>query len=254
MKNFGTGADDRKTRLDSALVARGLAPSRARARDAILRGCVTVDGAPTDKPSLVVTASAELVVDDPALAFVSRAAFKLVAALDHFGYSPNGRIALDVGTSTGGFAEVLLQRGARQVYCVDVGHGQLHERLAADPRVVNIEGINARDLDRALIVEPIGAVTADVSFISLEIALPPALALANDEAWGVFLVKPQFEVGRAHVGKGGIVRDPAARRGAADTIARFVEAEIGWVVDGIIASPIAGGDGNHEFLIGARRG
>jgi len=254
MKNFGTGADDHKTRLDSALVARGLAPSRARARDAILRGCVTVDGAPTDKPSLVVPASAEFVVDDPALAFVSRAAFKLVAALDHFGYSPNGRIALDVGTSTGGFAEVLLQRGARQVYCVDVGHGQLHDRLAADPHVVNIEGINARDLDRALIVEPIGAVTADVSFISLELALPPALALANDDAWGVFLVKPQFEVGRAHVGKGGIVRDPATGRGAADTIARFVEAEIGWVVDGIIASPIAGGDGNREFLIGARRG
>jgi len=158
MKNSGTGADDHKTRLDSALVARGLAPSRARARDAILRGCVTVDGARTDKPSLVVTASAEFVVDDPALSFVSRAAFKLVAALDHFGYSPNGRIALDFGASTGGFAEVLLQRGAKRVYCVDVGHGQLHERLAADPRVVNIEGTNARDLDRALIVEPIGAV------------------------------------------------------------------------------------------------
>lgn len=253
MRNSGTGAHH-KTRLDNALVARGLAPSRARARDVILRGCVTVDGVPTDKPSLVVGDSAELTVDDPALAHVSRAAFKLIAALDHFGYSPNGRIALDVGASTGGFAEVLLQRGAKRVYCVDVGHGQLHERLAADPRIANIEGTNARDLDRALIVEPIGAVTADVSFISLKLALPPALALAEDHAWGVFLVKPQFEVGRAHVGKGGIVRDSAAARGAADAIARFVEAEIGWVVDGIIASPIAGGDGNREFLIGARRG
>jgi 23S rRNA (cytidine1920-2'-O)/16S rRNA (cytidine1409-2'-O)-methyltransferase len=253
MKNSDIGADH-KTRLDSALVARGLAPSRARARDAILRGCVTVDGAPTDKPSLVVAASAELAVDDPALAYVSRAALKLVAALDHFGYSPKDRIALDVGASTGGFAEVLLQQGARRVYCVDVGHGQLHERLAADPRVVNIEGTNVRDLDRVRVADPASAVTVDVSFISLELALPPALALAGDDAWGVFLVKPQFEVGRTHIGKGGVVRDRAAARRAADAIARFIKVEIGWVVDGIIASPIAGGDGNREFLIGARRG
>jgi 23S rRNA (cytidine1920-2'-O)/16S rRNA (cytidine1409-2'-O)-methyltransferase len=251
MKTSGTGAND-KIRLDSALVARGLAPSRARARDAIRRGCVTVDGTPTDKPSLAVAASAELVVDDPVLAYVSRAAFKLIAALDHFGYSPKGGIALDIGASTGGFAEVLLERGARRVYCVDVGHGQLHPQLAADPRIVNIEGTNARDLDRALIPDAVSTVTADVSFISLELALPPALALAGDDAWGVFLVKPQFEVGRADVGKGGVVRDPAAAHGAAGAIARFIETEIGWVVDGIIASPIAGGDGNREFLIGAR--
>jgi len=253
MKNPGTGTDQ-KTRLDSALVARGLAPSRARARDAILRGRVIVDGTPTDKPSLMVAASTQLAVDDPALAYVSRAAFKLVAALDHFGYSPKGRIALDIGASTGGFAEILLQRGARRIYCVDVGHGQLHERLAADARIVNMEDTNARSLDRARVADPVGAVTADVSFISLKLALPPALALADDNAWGVFLVKPQFEVGRINIGKGGIVRDPTQARGAAEAIARFVEAKIGWVVDGIIASPIAGGDGNREFLIGAQFG
>jgi 23S rRNA (cytidine1920-2'-O)/16S rRNA (cytidine1409-2'-O)-methyltransferase len=253
MAEYDTDAQD-ETRLDNALVAHGLAPSRARARDAILRGCVTVDGARADKPSLAVPASAHLAVDDPALAYVSRAAFKLTAALDHFHYSPEGRVALDIGASTGGFSEVLLERGARRVYCVDVGHGQLHNRLATDPRVVNLEGTNARDLDARLIAEPVGAVTADVSFISLELALPPALMLAGDGAWGVFLVKPQFEVGRAHVGKGGIVRNRAAARGAAEAVARLIETEIGWVMDGMIVSPIAGGDGNREYLIGARCG
>lgn len=243
-----------KTRLDNALVARGLAPSRARARDAILRGHVTVDGAPADKPSMAVTAATLLAVDDPALGYVSRAALKLVAALDNFGYSTAGRIALDIGASTGGFAEVLLERGARRVYCVDVGHGQLDARIAGAPRVVNLEGTNARDLGPSLISAPVGAVTADVSFISLKLVLPPALGLASNDAWGVFLVKPQFEVGRGHLGKGGIVRDPAAARRGAETVARFVETEIGWVVDEIIASPIDGGDGNREFLLGARHG
>jgi 23S rRNA (cytidine1920-2'-O)/16S rRNA (cytidine1409-2'-O)-methyltransferase len=253
MAKSDTRAND-KTRLDNALVAHGLAPSRARARDSILRGCVTVDGSRAVKPSLAVTASAHLAVDDPALPYVSRAAFKLIAALDHFGYAAEGRVALDVGASTGGFTEVLLERNARRVYCVDVGHGQLSDRLATNPRVLNLEGTNARDLDARLIAEPVGAVTADVSFISLEVALPPALMLAGDDAWGVILVKPQFEVGRAHVGKGGIVRDRAAARGAAEAVARLIETEIGWVVDGMIASPIAGGDGNREFLIGARYG
>jgi len=215
---------------------------------------VLVDGIRAEKPSRGVGASAQITVDDPTLGYVSRAALKLIAALDHFGYSPEGRIALDVGASTGGFTEVLLERGAWRVYCVDVGHDQLDPRLATDGRVVNLEGINARQLSRANISEPVTAVTADVSFISLELALPPALALAGGAAWGVFLVKPQFEAGRASVGKGGIVRDPAAARGAADAIARFIESDIGWAVDGTIASPIAGSDGNREFLIGARSG
>jgi 23S rRNA (cytidine1920-2'-O)/16S rRNA (cytidine1409-2'-O)-methyltransferase len=248
------GDEPHRMRLDNALIERGLAPSRARARDAILRGCVTVDGAPADKPSQSVGAGARIAVVDPALDYVSRAAFKLIAALDHLGYSPDGRVALDIGASAGGFTEVLLRRGARKVYCVDVGHGQLHQRLAADRRVVNLESTNARDLDSTLVPVPVGAITADVSFISLELVLPPAMALAGGDAWGVFLVKPQFEVGRGHVGKGGIVRDRAAAHAAAEAIARLVENELGWVVDDVIPSPIAGGDGNREFLIGARRG
>lgn len=251
MNTPSTGA---KMRLDNALVERGLAPTRARARDAILRGHVTIDGTRVDKPSLAVPATARVAIDDPTLGYVSRAALKLIAALDHFGYSPEGLTALDVGASTGGFTEVLLERGAQRVYCVDVGHGQLHPRVAGDRRIVNLENTNARALDATLVPEPAGAVTADVSFISLKLALPPALALAGDDAWGIFLVKPQFEVGRAHLGKGGIVRDDAVAHGAVEEIARFIEAEAGWIVDGTIASPLAGGDGNREFLIGARRG
>jgi 23S rRNA (cytidine1920-2'-O)/16S rRNA (cytidine1409-2'-O)-methyltransferase len=241
-------------RLDNALVARGLAPSRARARDAILRGCVTVDGVPAEKPALTVTPQAQLAIDDPVAGYVSRAALKLVGALDHFGYVAEGLAALDIGASTGGFTEVLLRRGARRVFGVDVGHGQLHQRLAADPRVVNLEGVNARDLKAVRIGEPVAAITADVSFISLKLALPPALALATEDAWGIFLVKPQFEVGRDHIGKGGIVRDETVARAIVDDIAEWLKAEMGWAVDGIIASPIEGGDGNREYLVGARRG
>ena len=249
-----SGPDEKRQRLDNALVERGLAPSRARARDAILRGHVTVDGKPADKPSLTVTPEADVAINDPVADYVSRAALKLVAALDHFGYSAAGVAALDIGASTGGFTEVLLRRGARRVFGVDVGRGQLHQRLASDARVVNLEGVNARDLKVARVSEPVSAITADVSFISLKLALPPALALATDEAWGVFLVKPQFEVGRDHVGKGGIVRDRVVARASADGIAGWLAADMGWAVDGIIPSPIEGGDGNREYLVGARRG
>jgi 23S rRNA (cytidine1920-2'-O)/16S rRNA (cytidine1409-2'-O)-methyltransferase len=240
-------------RLDMALVARGLLPTRARARDAILRGHVSVDGARASKPSQNVASDADLAIDDPAAGYVSRAAVKLVAALDRFGYAVEGLTALDLGASTGGFTEVLLERGARKVFAVDVGHGQLDERLATDPRVVNREGVNARDLTAADIGEPIRAIVADVSFISLKLALPPALKLAADDAWGVFLVKPQFEVGRAALGKGGIVRDPAVAEHAVADIATWLETGMGWRVGGVILSPIAGGDGNRELLIGAHR-
>lgn len=238
------------SRLDLALVARGLVATRAKARDAILRGRVTVDGAVAAKPAMTVAPGAALLVDDPG--YVSRAALKLAAGLDRFGYQPAGRVALDIGASTGGFTEVLLERGAERVHAVDVGHGQLHPRLAADPRVVVHEGLNARDLDPHAIGEPVAAVVADVSFISLKLALPPALALAAPGAFGVFLVKPQFEVGREGLGKGGIVRDPDAARAAADGIAAWL-GSTGWTVDGIAPSPIAGGDGNAEFLLGARK-
>jgi 23S rRNA (cytidine1920-2'-O)/16S rRNA (cytidine1409-2'-O)-methyltransferase len=241
-------------RLDNALVARGLAPTRARARDAILRGHVTVDGALATRPSASVEAGAAIVIDDPAAHYVSRAALKLIAGLDRFGYAPGGRAVLDIGASKGGFTQVLLERGARRVFAIDVGHGQLDPSLAADPRVTSREGLNARDLVAGDIGEPLEAIVADVSFISLRLVLPPALTIAAGDAWGVFLVKPQFEVGREALGKGGIVRDPQLAERAAADIAAWLETDMGWRVGGVILSPIAGGDGNRELLVGARRG
>jgi 23S rRNA (cytidine1920-2'-O)/16S rRNA (cytidine1409-2'-O)-methyltransferase len=241
-------------RLDMVLVERGLAPTRARARDAILRGHVTVAGEVAAKPAQTVEDGADIAVDDPAAAYVSRAALKLIAGLDRFGFSPNGRVALDLGASTGGFTQVLLERGARTVFAVDVGHGQLDPKLDADPRVVSREGVNARDLTAADIGEAPGAIVADVSFISLRLVLPPALKLAAPGAWGVFLVKPQFEAGRDAIGKGGIVRDASLGERTAADLATWLETEMGWRIAGVIMSPIEGGDGNREFLLGAERG
>jgi 23S rRNA (cytidine1920-2'-O)/16S rRNA (cytidine1409-2'-O)-methyltransferase len=240
------------TRLDTALVDRGLAPTRARARDAVLRGHVAVDGKLADRPAMNVEDGSAITLDDPAAGYVSRGALKLIAGLDRFGFPAAGRAALDLGASTGGFTQVLLERGARKVFAVDVGHGQLAPALGADPRVVSLEGVNARDLGAADLGEPVTAIVADVSFISLRLVLPPALALAGPGAWGIFLCKPQFEVGRENLGKGGIVRDPTlAERSAAD-IAAWIEEAMGWRIAGMILSPIAGGDGNREFLIGAQ--
>lgn len=243
-----------RLRLDQALVERGLFETRSRARDAVLRGLVTVDGVVASKPSAVVLAENRLAVDADAARYVSRAASKLIAGLDHFGYDPKGRTALDLGASTGGFTEVLLVRGAARVHAVDVGRDQLHPRLRGDSRVVSLEGLNARDLAAADIGEPISAITADVSFISLRLALPPALALATAGAFAVLLFKPQFELGRDALGKGGIVRDRAAAETAARQFAAWLAKDHGWRVDGVIDSPLPGGDGNREFLIGARHG
>lgn len=244
---------DSSSRLDLALVARGLVPTRARARDAILRGHVSVNGVVAARPAQEVSGEAKITIDDPAAGYVSRGALKLIAGIDRFGFGPAGRTALDLGASTGGFTQVLLERGARKVFAVDVGHGQLDPTLAADPRVVSLEGVNARDLTGADVTEPVGAIVADVSFISLKLVLPPALTLAAPDAWGIFLVKPQFEVGRDNIGKGGIVRDGGlAERTAAD-IAQWLEHDMGWRVGGLILSPIEGGDGNREFLLGASR-
>lgn len=239
-------------RLDEILVAKGLVASRARARDAVLRGCVRVDGREMAKPAARVAEDASIEVDDPSLAWVSRAALKLVAALDEWRIDPQDRICLDLGASTGGFTQVLLARGARRVHAIDVGHGQMDSSLAADPRIVLREGLNARSLSVDDVPEEVGLIVADLSFISLRLALPPALRLAAPEAALVALVKPQFEVGRESLGKGGIVRDSARAAAAAEEVAAWVET-LGWTRLGLIASPIAGGSGNREFLLGVRR-
>ena len=243
-----------RIRLDEALVLRGLAPSRSRARDMILRATVRVDGETEAKPARMVASAQAISVSDPGAAYVSRAALKLIAGLDAFGFDPAGLTVLDIGASTGGFTQVLLERGAEHVIAIDVGHGEMDATLAADPRVTLIEGLNARDLrSNHLGGHRIDAVVADLSFISLKLALPPALHLAEPGAWGVFLVKPQFEVGPKALGKGGVVRDPAVATKAADDIAAWLADEHGWSVAGLLPSPIAGGSGNQEFLLGARK-
>ena len=196
---------------------------------------------------------AELRLSPEACLYVSRGGEKLEAALDEFGFDPKGRVALDIGASTGGFSDVLVARGAAKIYAVDVGRGQLHAKLRVNPKVISLEGTDARTLDRSVIREEVTAIVADVSFISLTLALPAALRLAAPGAWLVALVKPQFEAGRPAVGKGGIVRKPAERKKAVEKIRDFIE-EAGWTVIGEIASPILGGSGNVEFLIGARHG
>jgi 23S rRNA (cytidine1920-2'-O)/16S rRNA (cytidine1409-2'-O)-methyltransferase len=247
----GTG----RMRLDEALVAAGLAPSRARARDMVLRGTVTVEGAREAKPARKVGADQKIQVSDGAAGYVSRAALKLIAGLDAFGFEPAGLTVLDLGASTGGFTQVLLERGAAHVVAVDVGHGQIDAALARDPRVTVMEGVNARHLGPShLEGRRVEAIVSDLSFISLKIALPAALELAQPGAWGVFLVKPQFEVGREFIGKGGIVRDQAAAERAARGIEGWLADEQGWTVAGLLPSPVQGGDGNGEFLLGAVRG
>jgi 23S rRNA (cytidine1920-2'-O)/16S rRNA (cytidine1409-2'-O)-methyltransferase len=242
---------DARRRLDEEMVARGLAATRSRARDLIIRGLVRVAGTVAGKPAYAVRENDAIDLIEGAGVHVSRGAEKLIAALDAFGFDPSSRIALDVGASTGGFTEVLLARGAAKVYAVDVGHSQLHPRLAADARVVSLEGLDARKLDRACIPEAPGAIVADVSFISLTLALPAALSLAAPGCWLATLIKPQFEAGRDAVGKGGIVRDDAKREAAVAKVRDWLAAQSGWRVSGVVASPIEGGSGNREYLIGA---
>jgi len=242
-----------RKRLDLVLVERGLAPTRSRARDLIRSGQVRVGDDVCTKVATEVAETQALTLDATAARAVSRGGQKLAAALAAFEFDPEGRIVLDVGASTGGFTQVLLDRGARKVYAADVGHGQLHASLKADPRVVSLEGLDARRLTRETVLEPVGAITADVSFISLIKALGPALELAAPGAFLVALVKPQFEVGPERIGKGGIVRDAEARQGALESVTAWLAAQPGWRVAGAIPSPIKGGSGNVEFLIGALR-
>lgn len=239
-----------KARLDEALVARGHYATRARARDAIARGTVLVCGAVARKAGQEVAPADTIHVDDPAQSYVSRAALKLIAGLDYFGLDPAGRHALDIGASTGGFTQVLLERGAADVVAIDVGHGQMDASLRGDRRVTCLEGLNARDLTLAQLtgVRP-DFIVCDVSFISLTLALPPALGLAAPGAAGLFLVKPQFEAGREAIGKGGLLKDAAQGPVIAQRLRDWLDTQPGWRVLGLADSPVEGGDGNREFLL-----
>jgi 23S rRNA (cytidine1920-2'-O)/16S rRNA (cytidine1409-2'-O)-methyltransferase len=243
-----------KIRLDQALVDRGLAESRAKAQAAIMAGLVFSGDKRLDKPGHAIAADMPLELRGKPHPWVSRGGVKLAHALDHFGLSPEGRIAIDVGASTGGFTDVLLQHGAAKVYAVDVGEGQLDWRLRNDPRVVVLEKTNARHLTAAQIPGAIGCVVCDASFIGLQTVLPAALSLAGPGAWAVALIKPQFEVGRERVGKGGVVRDPALHDEVCARIRDWWSGLPGWRVLGVEPSPILGPEGNREFLIAAEYG
>jgi 23S rRNA (cytidine1920-2'-O)/16S rRNA (cytidine1409-2'-O)-methyltransferase len=240
-----------RRRLDVALVERGLFDSRAKARAAIEAGRVAVGGVTVLKPAERVDEDA--VIDaEPAHPWVGRGALKLIHALELWPLDLAGAVVLDVGASTGGFTQVCLRAGAARVYAVDVGKDQLASALVGENRVISLESTDARSLTPDLIPEPIDAVVCDASFIGLAKVLPAALALARPGATLIALVKPQFEVGPARVGKGGVVRDPAARQDAVDGVRAFLEAE-GWSVLAVAESPITGGDGNQEFLLRAEK-
>jgi 23S rRNA (cytidine1920-2'-O)/16S rRNA (cytidine1409-2'-O)-methyltransferase len=241
-----------RLRLDEALVARGFYQTRSRARDAVKRGTVTVDGQTATKPAQAVADDAVIAIADRARAYVSRAALKLKHALQHFALTPEGLHCLDIGASSGGFSEVLLERGARHVTAIDVGHAQFAPALAHDPRITLWEGLNARDLEREHLKVPPQFIACDVSFISLKLALPRALDLAAPGARLVALIKPQFEAGRAALGRDGVVKDESARRQVCDDIASWLQAR-GWSVIGLLPSPLEGGSGNKEFLIAAEK-
>jgi 23S rRNA (cytidine1920-2'-O)/16S rRNA (cytidine1409-2'-O)-methyltransferase len=249
MTNSAAG---RRTRADVLLVQKGLAGSRTEATAAIQAGGVHADGQKVTKPSQLLGESAELgfVRAHP---YVSRGGIKLAAALDAFQLDCHDKICLDLGASTGGFTQVLLKKGAARVYAVDVGHGQLSTRLQGNPRVVCLEGVNARQLSPDHIPVRPSAIVADLSFISLKLALPNALELAAPDAWLIALFKPQFEVGRRQVGKGGIVHNPLVRERALADFMAWLSSERGWTIVGSMQSPIAGGDGNCEYLVSARK-
>ena len=234
-------------RLDQRVVALGLADSRSRAQALIAAGVVTVDGKIVKRPAYSGTGEIRVTADPNP--WVSRAALKLVHGLDHFELTPHGIVA-DVGASTGGFTQVMVARGAAQVHAIDVGHGQLHPRVARLPEVRNHEGINARSLPDGLL-PPLDWIVSDVSFISLTKALPSVMALAKPQALLLALIKPQFEAGPARVGKGGIVTDLEVHTEVQQTIETFLQNR-GWRILGLTESPITGSDGNREFLIAAQ--
>lgn len=242
-------------RLDQLLVERGLFPSREQARRAVMAGTVEVEGRRVDKPGTEIRGEARVEVLAPREPFVSRAGRKLSHALDHFGLDPAGWVCLDVGASTGGFTDCLLQRGAARVYALDVGYGQLDQRLRNDPRVVVMERVNARYLAPDALPEPCGLITLDLSFISLLKVVPallPHLSRGAPEGLLLPMIKPQFEAGRGAVGKGGILRDEAVRRRVIDECAAGIAA-LGLEPLGVFDSPVAGTGGNREAFALFRR-
>jgi 23S rRNA (cytidine1920-2'-O)/16S rRNA (cytidine1409-2'-O)-methyltransferase len=237
-------------RADLALVQRGFFASRAKAQEAIAAGRVKIDGRVLNKAAEPVAPDAAIEAE-PLYPWVSRGGVKLAATLDAFCFDPKDAICLDLGASTGGFTQVLLARGAAQVYAVDVGHGQLHEALRDDPRIVSREGVDARRLQASDFPTPPNFITCDLSFISLKLVLPGIFKIVARPAQLVCLIKPQFEVGPAHVVKG-LVKDEAQQQRACSEIEDLIR-RAGWEIAGIIPSPISGGDGNREFLVGATR-
>ena len=242
-----------KKRLDVLLVERGLAESRTQAQRLVMAGCVHSSNARLDKPGGQVADDIALFVKGKEHPWVSRGGLKLVHGLVHFGIDPTGMTCLDVGASTGGFTDVLLNHGARKVYAVDVGHGQLAWKLQQHPDVVSLEKTNARYLTREQVPEPIDCIVCDASFISLKTVLPAPLTLINpDSGWLIALIKPQFEAGKDQVGKKGVVRDSALHEAICADISDWLSAQPGWRMLGVTESPITGPEGNKEFLIGAR--
>lgn len=242
-----------KQRADQLLVLRGLVETRARAQALILAGKVFSDDRRIAKAGDMLAEETPLAVRGQDHPWVSRGGLKLAHGLAHFGFSPAGRICLDIGASTGGFTDVLLVHGATKVHSVDVGHGQLAWKLRTNDRVVVHEKTNARHLDRATIQDPIGALVCDASFIGLATILPAPLRLCTEDAWAIVLIKPQFEAGPKRVGHKGVVRDPAVHRDVCERVESWWRALPSWTVTGVTESPIAGPEGNREFLLGARR-
>lgn len=239
-------------RADLYLVQHGLIETRAKAQEAIAAGKVSVDGAVVTKASQKIAEGA-VVTAQPAHPWVSRAAFKLLAGLDAFGIDPAGQVCLDVGSSTGGFTQVLLERGAAKVYAVDVGRDQLHPRLRGDLRVVSMEGVDARSLTASDCSSSPSLIVCDASFISLLKVIPNPMSLAANQADLIALIKPQFEVGKASVGRGGLVKSGKERARAVAEVRAALDGLEGFFVRDVMESPVKGGDGNQEYLIAARR-
>ena len=242
-----------RKRADISLVERGLAPSREKARALIKDGAVSLDNVPVSKPGQLIAPNASLTITGDLLRWASRGALKLLAALEAFPQIDiKGRIAADIGASTGGFCDVLLSRNVQHIYAVDVGHGQLDPKLARHARITNLERTNARDITATVIPDPLQIITCDVSFISVQKALPAVLSLATSGCWLITLVKHQFEAGRAALGKSGVVKDEADRQRCLDEVSTFLSDKMRWQIEGHITSPVIGPEGNNEFLLVAR--